>query len=167
MKKTMAAVVVAVMTSAMAQGGNIVGTVNGSHVTKAEIDKLIAMVSPKGDMSWDSLSKEKKEELLKMIAPTKIMVLRAKKELTAEEKEAAIAGFWMQKKLQATKVTDDEIKKAYETVKTSYLKRMGGDTNKTAMQFPPLQMLKPQIEMKLKQDKIIKNLMKDAKVEVK
>jgi hypothetical protein len=166
MKKMMMTVITATALSLGAYASDTVATINGMPVTKSEMAQLFEMLGQKDKIDWSKLDKAKKEEYVRMYAPNKVMAARAEKELSKEEKEAVLAGYWMQKKLQEIKVSDKEIKEAYETIKKQFMQN-GSDTNGQKNQFPPIEMLKPQIEMKLKQDKLIESLMKDVKIEVR
>jgi parvulin-like peptidyl-prolyl isomerase len=167
MKKLLLSAVAVTALSVGAFASDVVATVNGMPVTKADITNMLQMIDQNGQKTdWSKLDKAKKEELVRMLAPSKLMAKRAEKELSTQEKEAVLAGYWMQKKLQEMKVTDKEIKEAYDKIKASFEKQAQGD-KKQMQQFPPLEMLKPQIEMKIKQDKLIGSIMKDVKIELK
>jgi hypothetical protein len=165
MKKMLMTVVAVTAISVGAYASDTIATVNGMPVTKSEMAQLFEMLGQKVD--WSKLDKAKKEEYVRMYAPNKIMAARAEKELSPEEKEAVLAGYWMQKKLQEIKVSDKEIEEAYATIKKQFMQNNGANAKEQQNQFPPLEMLKPQIEMKLKQDKLIESLMKGVKIEVR
>jgi len=152
------------------QAADIVATVNGQPVTKEEMTQVLKMAGADKNVTWDKLDKAKKEEYVRMLAPSKVMAARAQKELTQQEKEGVLAGYWMQKKMQTVQVSDKELKEAYQKIKDSYIaqqKKLGANVKQVEAQFPPFEMLKPQIESKLKQDKLIDAVMKDVKIEIK
>ena len=60
-----------------------------------------------------------------------------------------------------TKVADEEAKKAYDTM-TAEAKKA-----KSTQKIPPFEAVKNQIMMKLAQEKVVANLMKNAKIKVK
>jgi len=167
MKKTLLTgmAALAIATTAVV-AGDVVATVNGQPITKSDIQQVLQMVDPTGKLEWDKLDKAKKEEYVRMLAPSKLMAERAQKELTPQEKEGVLAGYWMQKKMEEMKVDEKELKEAYDKIKASYVAQQT-DKKTAESQFPPFEMLKPQLEAKLKQDKLIESLMKDAKIEVK
>ena len=45
-----------------------------------------------------------------------LAAIKAQKELSNEEKSAALSKMWMQKQIMTTQVSDDEAKKAYDTL---------------------------------------------------
>lgn len=136
------------------------GTVNGMVITVEEANKAAQAVT-KGKMTWDKLPEDGKKQLIQMMAPAKLVAAKSKKSLTAKEKEAALAGFWMQKKMSETKVTDAEAKKAYEKMKKAAKKA------KSKKKIPAFDTVKNQIKMQLAQEKVVAKLMKSAKVKVK
>ncbi len=138
----------------------IAGTVNGMDITVVEADKALAVLT-KGQKTWATLPEDAKKQLIEMMAPKKLAAVAAKKGLTAKEKEAAIAGFWMQKKMSSVGVSDDEAKKAYDSMVES------AKAAKSKQKLPPFEAAKNNIMMQLKQEKVVKELMKNAKIKLK
>ncbi|MEJ2436484.1 MAG: hypothetical protein P8Y35_00395 [Sulfurovaceae bacterium] len=87
----------------------IVGTIDGMPVTKVEAEKTLKALS-KGKMTYDKLPPNGKKQLLEVIAPSKIAAKKAAKELTQEEKDAALSNLWIQKKISKTTVSDKEVR---------------------------------------------------------
>ncbi len=138
----------------------IAGTVNGMKITVAEADEALNVLT-KGQKTWATLPEDAKKQLIEMMAPKKLAAVAAEKGLTVKEKEAAIAGFWMQKKMSSVAVSDDEAKKAYDKMVES------AKAAKTKQQIPPFEAAKNNIMMQLKQEKVVKELMKNAKIKLK
>jgi len=136
------------------------GTVNGMTITVEEANSALNSLT-KGKMTWDKLPADGKKQLIEMMAPAKLVAAESKKSLTDKEKEAALAGFWMQKKMAATEVTDKEAQDAYNKMKKS-----AEDANST-QKIPPFEAVKNNIKMQLAQEKVVTQLMKNAKIEVK
>jgi hypothetical protein len=136
------------------------GTVNGMKITVKEANKALKVLT-KGKMTWSKLPKEGKKQLITMMAPSKLVAAASRKGLTAKEKEAALAGFWMQKKMSKTKVSDKEAKKAYDQMKKAAKKA------KSKKKIPSYKSVKNNIKMQLKQEKVVGRLMKNAKIRVK
>jgi hypothetical protein len=90
-----------------------------------------------------------------------LAAVAAEKGLTAKEKEAAIAGFWMQKKMSSVGLSDDEVKAAYDKMVEA------AKAAKSKQQIPPFEAAKNSIMMQLKQEKVVKELMKNAKIKLK
>ncbi|MBT8349008.1 MAG: hypothetical protein HKP62_06160, partial [Sulfurovum sp.] len=99
--------------------------------------------------------------LIEMMAPAKLVAAESKKSLTDKEKEAALAGFWMQKKMATTEVTDKEAEDAYNKMKKA------AKEAKSTQEIPPLDAVKNNIKMQLAQEKVVAELMKSAKINVK
>jgi len=135
------------------------GTVNGMKITVSEANKALKVLT-KGKMTWDKLPKEGKQQLITMMAPSKLVAAAAKKGLSAKEKEAALAGFWMQKQMAKQKVSDKEAKKAYNTMVKAAKKA------KSKQKIPSFKQVKNSIKMQLRQEKVVKRLMKKATIKV-
>ncbi len=135
----------------------IVGTIDGMPVTKVEAEETLKALS-KGKMTYDKLPPNGKKQLLEVIAPSKIAAKRAAKELTQEEKDAALSNLWIQKKISKTTVSDKEVKDFYDKVKKA---------SKEPTKLPALDQVKDRIKAQLRQEKAIQNIIKSAKIVVK
>jgi len=136
------------------------GTVNGMEISVEEANKALNVIS-RGQATWDKISIQQKEQVLKMIAPRKLAALKAKKELTDEEKNIALSNLWMQKKISETKISDEEAKKSYEKLKAAVQKE------NPKKEFPPYEAAAKSIKVKMAQEKVVGDLMKDAKIKLK
>ncbi len=140
-------------------------TVNGMVITVKEVDKALeGMVKAnmtKPGTSWKTLPSEGKKQLIQMMAPAKLVAAEAKKSLTTKEKESALAGFWMQKKMSKIKVSDKEAKDAYNTMTKAAKKA------KSKQKIPSYDKAKNNIKMQLAQEKVVGKLMKNAKIKIK
>jgi len=135
------------------------GTVNGMKITVKEANKALKVLT-NGKMTWDKLPKDGRKQLITMMAPSKLVAAAAKKGLSAKEKEAALAGFWMQKQMAKQKVSDKEAKKVYNAMVKAAKKA------KSKQKIPSFKQAKNGIKMQLKQDKVVGKLMKKAKIKV-
>jgi hypothetical protein len=136
------------------------GTVNGMVITVEEANKALEVLT-KGKDTWETIPEKGKTQLIQMMAPSKLVAEKSKKSLTAKEKEAALAGFWMQKKMSKTKVSDAEAKAMYEKMKTAAKKA------KSKQKIPPFEATKNNIKMQIAQEKVVGKLMKSAKIKIK
>lgn len=136
------------------------GTVNGMIITVEEADKALSVLT-KGKDTWATIPAEGKKQLIQMMAPAKLVADKSKKVLTKKEKEAALAGFWMQKKMSETEVTDKEAKAMYDKMKKA------AKEAKSKQKIPPFDATKNNIKMQLAQEKVVEKLMKNAKIKVK
>ncbi len=160
MKKvlTIAGLSIALLTTTLS--AKTAGSVNGMIITVEEANKALAVLT-KGKDNWSTIPKEAKQQLIEMMAPAKLVAAEAKKSLSKKEKEAALASFWMQKKMSETKVTDEEAKKVYEKMKAASKKA------KSKQKIPSFQEAKNSIKMQIAQEKVVAKLMKKAKIKVK
>ena len=136
------------------------GTVNGMKISVKEANKVLKRVS-KNNMTWDKLPDEGKVQLIQMLAPSKLVEKASSKGLTRKEKESALANFWMQKEMSKTKVSDKEARRGYNKLK-KIAKKM-----KSKRKLPSFKVAKNGIKMQLAQEKILKSLLKRAKIRLK
>lgn len=136
------------------------GTVNGMAITVNEANKALKVLT-KGKMTWAKLPKDGRKQLIQMMAPSKLVSAAAKKQLTSKEKEAAVSGFWMQRKMSKIRISDKEAKKAYGNMKKAAKKA------KSKAKIPPFSKAKNNIKMQLAQEKVVSKLMKHAKIKIK
>ncbi len=136
------------------------GTVNGMTITVEEANNALNTLT-KGKMTWEKLPADGKKQLIEMMAPAKLVAAESKKSLTDKEKEAALAGFWMQKEMSTTEVSDKEAEEAYNKMKKA------AKEAKSTKEIPPFDAVKNSIKMQLAQEKVVSELMKNAKINVK
>jgi hypothetical protein len=160
MKKILTTLGLALVLATVSVSAKTAGTVNGMKITVKEANKALKVLT-KGKMTWSKLPKEGKKQLITMMAPSKLVAAASRKGLTSKEKEAALAGFWMQKKMSKTKISDKAAKKAYNQMKKAAKKA------KSKKKIPAYKSVKNSIKMQLKQEKVVARLMKKAKIRVK
>jgi len=136
------------------------GTVNGMTITVEEANNALNTLT-KGKMTWEKLPADGKEQLIEMMAPAKLVGAESEKSLTTKEKEAALVGFWMQKKMSKTEVSDKEAEDAYNKMKKA------AAAAKSKQEIPTFDAAKNSIKMQLAQEKVVSQLMKSAKIKVK
>jgi len=160
MKKTLMTVGFALAMTTMTLTAETAGTINGIEVSVEEANKALNLIS-RGQATWDKITQQQKEQVLKMIAPSRLAAVKAKKELSEEEKNIALSNMWMQKKISHTEISDDEAKKAYEQLKEAAKKA------NPKKEFPSFEAAKKSIKMKMAQEKVVGDLMKDTKIKLK
>lgn len=148
------ALVAAVSTYVVA--GSIAGSVNGMTISVKEANDALKILT-KEDTNWSKLPANDRKQLIRMMAPAKLVAAKSKSELSKEEKDAAIAGFWMNKAISQTQITDAQAQEVYDRAKKA----------NTQQKMPPFDAVKNNIKLQLAQDKVVSNLMKSAKIEVK
>lgn len=160
MKKILAIFGLALMLTTGNASAATAATVNDMEITVEEADKAITALT-KGKMTWEKLSKDERKQLIQMMAPSKLVAAAAKKGLTDKEKEAALAGFWMQKKMSKAEISDKEAEDAYNKMKEAAKKA------KSKKEIPAFDKVKNNIKMQLAQEKVVSKLMKSAKIKLK
>ena len=160
MKKILAILGLSLVLTTSYATAKTAATVNGMIITVDEANKALDVLT-KGQKKWDTLPAEGKKQLIQMMSPSKLVAAKAKKSLTKKEKEAALAGFWMQREMAKVKVTDEDAKKAYDTMKAAAKKA------KSKQKIPAYAKAKNSVKMQLAQEKVVGKLMKNAKIKVK
>jgi len=160
MKKLLMTIGLGLFLSTATASAATAGTVNGMKITVKEANKALQALT-KGKMTWSKLPKDGRKQLIQMLAPSKLVASAARNQLTKKEKEAALAGFWMQKKMSKIKISDKEAKNAYAKMK-KMAKKM-----KSKKKIPAFSKAKNNIKMQLAQEKVVSRLMKKAKIRVK
>ena len=160
MKKMLAILSFALLASTTYVMAQEAGSVNGIKITVEEADKALEVLT-KGQKTWKTLPAKDKKQLIQLMAPSKLVAAKAKKSLTKEEKEAAFTSFWMQKKMVSVKISDNDAKLIYKKmVKAS-------SSSKNKQKIPSFESVKNNIKMQLAQEKVVANLMKNAKIKIK
>jgi len=138
----------------------IAGSINGTYISIDDANNALQAVS-KGKSTWGSIPKADKERVLQMIAPSKLIESKVKTALSSKEKNIALANFWMQNKIMKTKVSEKELKSAYGKIKQASKKA------KSKRKLPSYAQLKNTLHMQIAKEKVISDLMKNAKIKLK
>jgi len=160
MKKLLITLGLGLFLSTVTASAATAGTVNGMKITVKEANKALKALT-KGKMTWAKLPKDGRKQLIQMMAPSKLVAAAARKQLTKKEKEAALAGFWMQKKMSKIKISDKVAKNAYNKMTKAAKKA------KSKAKIPPFKKAKNSLKMQLAQEKVVSKLMKKAKIKIK
>ena len=160
MRKVLATLGLTVLLSTSTLFATTAGTINGMEITVKEANEALKILT-KGQKTWKALPAEGKTQLIQMMAPAKLVAAASKTGLTDKEKEAALAGFWMQKSMAETEVTDKEAKVSYDKMVEAAKKA------KNEQKIPPFEAVKNNIKTQMAQEKVVAKLMKSAKIKVK
>jgi len=160
MKKLLVIIGLGLFVSTVSVSAKTAATVNGMKITVVEANKALKVLT-KGKMTWSKLPKDGKAQLIQMLAPAKLVLATAKKQLSKKEKQSALTGFWMQKKMSKIKVSDKEAKSAYKKMKQAAKKV------KSKKKLPTFKQAKNSIKMQIAQEKVVSKLMKKAKIKIK
>ncbi|SFV70730.1 Cell binding factor 2 precursor [hydrothermal vent metagenome] len=147
----------ALSTTAIMAKAKTAATVNGIVITIEEADKALDILT-KGKKKWSELPEDARKQLIQMMAPSKLVAEASEKALSKKEREAALSGFWMQKKMREIKVTDKDAKVIYD-------KAVKGA--KDPKKVPAFEKVKNDFKMRYAQEKVVAELMKNAKIKVK
>jgi len=132
-----------------------IATINGYAISKGEANGFLK-IATKGKVTYDRLRKKDKISLVQRLAVDKLVLKTAMKEIKKKEQESIIAGFWLRKKASKIKVSDTEVKAAYNENK-SFFK----DTKGKPLPFAKVKEL---IRNSIAQKKAVEKMMKRAKL---
>ena len=138
----------------------IAGSINDIYISIEDANNALNSIS-KGKAKWETISDRDRQQVLQMIAPSKLIEKALKKDLSKSEKNIALSNFWMQSKIMKTKVSDDELKKAYKKIKQASKKA------KSKKKLPTFEQLKQTLQMQIAKEKVVSDLMKHAKIKLK
>ncbi|MEA1954447.1 MAG: hypothetical protein U9O24_08660 [Campylobacterota bacterium] len=138
----------------------VVAVVDGRNIRKRAADAHLKMRTKGKVSNFDLLPRKQRLRLIKEMALPIVVLIKAKKELTQEEKEAISSRTWMQKEAQKAKVDNAEIQKVYDQIKQTAI-----DNNSTR-NILPFEQVKDRIKMQMIEKKIIAELMKDSEIRV-
>ncbi len=137
----------------------IAGSINGTYISIEDANNALQAIS-KGKATWGSIPKADKERVLQMIAPSKLIESAVKIDISSKEKETALANFWMQNKIMKTEVSEKELRSAYDKIQQASKKA------KSKQKLPPYEQLKNTLHMQIAKEKVIADLMKNAKIKL-
>ncbi len=132
-----------------------IGTVNGYPIDEKEANAFLK-VATKGKVTYKKLRKKDKVALVERLAVDKLVLKTAMKEISKKEQESIIAGFWLRKKASKYKVSDKEVKKAYNENKKYFKDKKG--------KIIPFSKVKEMIKNSIAQKKAVAEMMKKAKI---
>ena len=138
----------------------VIALVNGHKIYKKEADDYLNERTKGKVADFDMLPQEQRKRLIQELALPVLISDAAKKELSAQEKEAVYVSMWMRKEAAKVSVTEEEIQKFYDQLKQ---KAVAKNTNSV---IPPFESIKHKMKSQMIEKKIMDTLMKDAKVEV-
>lgn len=157
MKKLIATLSLLFLVSTNMVFAKTAGSVNGIKITVAEANQALEVLT-EGKATWGKLTEEEKKELVQMMAPSRLAAVQSKKELTQEEKNAALSSYWMRLKMSKVEVSDKEARAAYDRM-VQFAKK-----SESSQEIPPFLQVKENIKLQLKQDRVVAELMEKAKI---
>lgn len=154
MKKSFLVASLSALLSTAIYADSVIGSVNGMPIYKSEAENAVKMLTG-GKQTYDKLTADQKKQVVGIIAPSKLIAKSAKSELSQKEQDAALSALWMQKKAASMSVSDAEAKTVYDKVKAA---------SKDQSKVPAFDKVKESIKMQIRQDKVIRSVMQNAKV---
>ncbi len=154
MKKSLLVASLSVLLSTAIYADSVIGSVNGMPIYKSEAENAVKMLTG-GKQTYDKLTADQKKQVVSIIAPSKLIAKSAKSELSQKEQDAALSALWIQKKASSMSVSDSEAKEVYDKLKAA---------SKDQSKVPAFDKVKESIKMQIRQDKVIKSVMQNAKV---
>ncbi len=139
----------------MGLSAKTIATVNGYPIYEKEANAFLK-IATKGKVKYHMLKKKDKKALVERLAVDKLVLKTAMKEISKKEQENIIAGFWLRKKASKYKVSDKEVRDAYNENK-KYFKDKKGKTI-------PFKEVKEMIRNSIAQKKAVQKMMDRAKI---
>lgn len=133
----------------------VIATVDGYPIHEKEANAFLK-VATNGKVTYNKLKKKDKEDLVNRIAIDMLVLKMALREISEDERNQIIAGYWLRKKSEKQKVTDKEIKDAYNENKKFFKDKK----EKTI----PFEKVKNMIKTSILQKKAVAKMMKKAKI---
>ena len=154
MKKIVVLLALLVTASASAK---VIATVDGYPIYEKEANEFLK-IATKGKITYKRLKKKDKRDLVERLAVDKLVMQTALREISKKERDQIIAGYWLRQKAAKMKVTDKEVKDAYEKNKKFFKDKK----NKTI----PFEKVKEMIRTSILQKKAVAKMMKKATIKM-
>jgi len=155
MKRSMILLATALALLVLPLSAKVIGRVDGYPITEREANDFLKVVT-KGKLKYSQIRPKDKRDVVKRIAVDSLLIGLAKKELSRKERNQVLVNYWLSKKIEKVKVTDEEAEKAYKE-NTKFFKGPDGKTL-------PFEKVKPAIIVSLKQRKYVEGLMNNATI---
>jgi len=155
MKRTMTTLALLMALIVAPLTAKVIGRVNGFPITEREANDFLKAVT-KGKLKYHQIRPKDKKDVIKRIAVDSLLVGLAKKELSRKERNQVLVNYWLSKKIDKIKISDDEAKKAYDENR-KFFKGPDG-------KILPFEKVKPAIIVSLKQKKYVAKLMDRATI---
>ena len=155
MKRSMTTLALLMALIAVPLTAKVIGRVNGFPITEREANDFLKTVT-KGKLKYNQIRPKDKKDVVKRIAVDSLLVGLANKELSRKERNQVLVNYWLSKKIDKIKITDEEAKKAYKE-NTKFFKGPDG-------KILPFEKVKPAIIVSLKQRKYVEGLMNNATI---
>jgi len=132
-----------------------VGKVNGYSISQKDADRFVKQVT-KGKLKFNSLKETDKKDVIMRLATDKLILKHAYKDTPVGQQQQIITNVWLRKKASREKVTDKEVKDAYNKNKNFFKDKKG--------KIVPFKKAKVMIKESLLERKAVARLMKKAKI---
>ena len=139
---------------------SVIATVNGHKILKKEADARLKILTKGKIDNIDLLPKEQQKKVIEDLALPILIKKEASRSLSNEEKKSIYIRLWMQDKAKKKKVSDAQVKVAYETIKSEAKKAGKADT------LPAFSVIKERLRMQIKEKSISDKLMENVQIKV-
>jgi len=136
----------------------VVAIVDGRKIRKKEADRYLSKRTKGKVKNFDLLPKAQRLALIKEMVLPQIVASRANKALNPQEKEKVLSGAWMAKSIDNTNVSEEELKRAYDTILAQ------SQASTPLQQIPPFEKIKERLRRQIAQQKVIEALMQGVAV---
>ena len=138
----------------------VIATVNGHKIIKKEADNYLKQRTQGKVTDFDRLPPEQRPRLIQELALPIVVLDKAKKELSEEEKQAVYTRTWVQKEALKIKISDDQVIEVYNQLKKQ------SEENNATQGIPPFESIKERLRMQMIEKTLIDKLMKNAVIKV-
>jgi len=133
----------------------VIGRVDGVPITEKDANAFLK-VATKGKLKYHQLRPRDKKDVIRRLATDTLLVSKAKKDLSLQERNQVIVNYWLSQKIKNVTVDEAEIEKAYKENKKFFKGKNG--------EILPYEKVKEMIAVSLKQKKYVAQLMENVKI---
>jgi len=132
-----------------------IGKVNGYSITEKDADRFVKQVT-KGKMKYSQLQPKDQKDVVMRLATDKLILKSAYKAIPKSQQQQIITNVWLRSKAAKQRITDKEVKAAYNNNKEFFKDKKGKDV--------PYSKAKTMIKESLLEKKAVEKIMKKAKI---
>lgn len=139
---------------------SVIAIVNGHKLIKKDADEYLKQRTQGKITNSDKLPPEQRQRLIQELSLPIVVLDAARKELSAEEKQAVYNRMWMKKEASKITITDEQALAAY-----NQLKQQSEEHNNTAP-IPEFETIKDRLKLQMIEKTMIGKLMENVEIKV-
>jgi len=139
---------------------SVIALVNGHKLIKKDADAYLKQRTQGKITDSDKIPPQQRKRLIQELSLPIVVLDAAKKELSAEEKQAVYNRMWMQKEAKKITITDEQALAAY-----NQLKQQSEENNSTAP-IPAFETIKDRLKLQMIEKTMIGKLMENVEIKV-